>query len=139
VESSVPVEVLATSERGVAGVNVGPAGRIFTSNWRTGKVLEIVGRGKLETRFSDLVRPRSLIWEGGTRLLVVADGIRQQPQRRGVLLRLDLADGSRTVLWDRLRRPRGLARTPDGTVVLTAGAIRQAGEDDDDDGGRGRR
>jgi RHS repeat-associated protein len=137
IHTSVPVDVLASGLEGPAGIAFGPAGRVFATDWEDGKVLELLPDGSRQTIASAMVRPRALTWEGGSRLLVAADGLRAphpDAGRRGVLARLDLATGALSVLADGLRRPRGIARKADGTVYVTAGALRLQGDPDDDDG-----
>ena len=136
IQASVPVDTLASGRLGPMGLAVGPAGRIFFTDWRDGSVSEVLSERRVARRATGLVRPRGITWESGSRMLVVADGLwpgHPHHQRRGVLVRLDLATGGLSVVAEGLRRPRGVVRTADGTVYVTAGGLRQQGDPDDDD------
>ena len=135
-----PSEVLTRNLREPSGVAVAPNGTIYVTDERAGALYEIPASGGRRLLSDRLVRPRGVLWEDATHLLVVA--ARLQPPRgghrgdripRGVIARFDLTTRSLTILADGLRRPRGLARAGDGTLYVSAEGLRSSSDDDEDE------
>ena len=111
------VVVESTAVGAPRGITLTTAGAMIVADARDGRLLRVTTQG-VETLASGLEEPVALLLESDDVALVTE-------ARAGRVTRVDLADGRRTTLADGLAHPTGLARLPDGRLVVVEPDLRR--------------
>ena len=101
-----------------------PDGSLAIAELASGNVVRASGTGYAE---------RSVIAQGlagPVQMILARDGMLYVTEAGGNLVRIDPANGSKTVVASQLALPEGLAQTPWGTIVVAESAARRLSEID---------
>jgi sugar lactone lactonase YvrE len=107
-----------------ANLVVGPAGKIYVSDFDNGRLRTVETSGAVGTLTDQagFARPFGLVVTDDQKLIVQTDFNDQGGNggtSAGVLWLVDPASGVATVLVTDVGKPRGLARLPNGTIAMT--------------------